>query len=196
MQVDNIGKRLREERERLGLSQEAFGALGGVKKLTQLKYEKGERTPTLAYLEGLRAHDVDVDYILFGLPNPEAPVECPFRQSQGWSEEPFTLKDCRAWASGRRWASGGPTTSAYREACRECSKNPIKHGPPVESTAPDVDGRLLERVIEALETVLARTGVGLAPAKKARTIAMLYRASRASGKVDPKMVEDAVAVAS
>ncbi|MCL7660626.1 XRE family transcriptional regulator, partial [Klebsiella pneumoniae] len=42
---NNIGSRLREERERLGLSQQALGEIGGVKKLTQLNYEKGDRAP-------------------------------------------------------------------------------------------------------------------------------------------------------
>ncbi|MDY9317723.1 transcriptional regulator, partial [Escherichia coli] len=35
-------QRLREERERLGLSQVAMSDIGGVKKLTQLRYEKGD----------------------------------------------------------------------------------------------------------------------------------------------------------
>ena len=39
----NLFERLKEERERMGLSQEKFGAIGGVKKLAQINYEKGER---------------------------------------------------------------------------------------------------------------------------------------------------------
>lgn len=62
----NIGTRLREERERLGLSQEALGATGGVKKLAQFNYEKGDRQPDAAYLAAVAAVGVDVLYVLTG----------------------------------------------------------------------------------------------------------------------------------
>lgn len=59
-------ERLREERERLGLNQTEFGALGGVRKQAQIKYEKGARKPDAKYLEGIAAAGVDVGYILTG----------------------------------------------------------------------------------------------------------------------------------
>ena len=65
MQKD-IGNRLKEESERIGLSQEAFGELGGVKKLAQLKYEKGERAPDTTYLAALSVMGVDILYVLTG----------------------------------------------------------------------------------------------------------------------------------
>ena len=58
--------RLREERERLGFSQEAFGVLGGVQKRAQINYEKGERHPDSAYLAAIAAAGADVLYILTG----------------------------------------------------------------------------------------------------------------------------------
>lgn len=66
MQLSNIGIRLREERERLGYNQADFGALGGVKKQAQLKYEKGERDPDASYLEGIATAGADVQYIIAG----------------------------------------------------------------------------------------------------------------------------------
>lgn len=62
----SIGERLREERERLGLSQLAFGEMGGVKKLAQLKYEKGERAPDAIYLSAVSKIGVDVQYVITG----------------------------------------------------------------------------------------------------------------------------------
>lgn len=62
----NIGERLREERERLGLSQSAIGAIGGVKKLAQLKYEQGERYPGADYLAALAKVGADTLYIVTG----------------------------------------------------------------------------------------------------------------------------------
>lgn len=188
-----IGDRLREERERLRLSQADFAEKAGVHRNTQVRYESDKREPDSSYLEAIRALGIDVDYVLFGHPNAEAPVECPFLQSRG-IERPFTLDECRRTASGRG-RFGGSIASAHGQACPECPKNPIKRGPSIESSLPDVDGRLLENVLEALEVVLARKGVALAPPKKARTTAMLYRVAKASGRVDPKMVEDAVEVA-
>ncbi|GJK93091.1 TPA: helix-turn-helix domain-containing protein [Klebsiella michiganensis] len=61
-----IGARLREERERLGLSQQSMGEIGGVKKLTQLNYEKGERAPDTIYLTALASIGVDIVYVLTG----------------------------------------------------------------------------------------------------------------------------------
>ncbi|AKP32135.1 transcriptional regulator [Yersinia aleksiciae] len=63
----NIGLRLREERERLGLSQVAMGDIGGVKKLTQLKYEKGESCPDAFYLASLSKFGLDVQYVVIGV---------------------------------------------------------------------------------------------------------------------------------
>lgn len=61
-----IAERLREERKRLGLTQERFGAEGGVGKLAQLNYEKGERSPDAAYLSAIALAGVDVSYVLTG----------------------------------------------------------------------------------------------------------------------------------
>lgn len=59
--------RLRIERERLGLSQEAFAVLGGVGKSSQWMYEQGRHWPTAEYLESLRQHQVDVGYLATGI---------------------------------------------------------------------------------------------------------------------------------
>ncbi|MEX9823256.1 MULTISPECIES: helix-turn-helix domain-containing protein [Klebsiella/Raoultella group] len=61
-----IGNRLREERERLGLSQPAMGEVGGVKKLTQLNYEKGERVPDSTYLNAVAKIGVDIQFVVTG----------------------------------------------------------------------------------------------------------------------------------
>lgn len=87
-----IGARLREERERVGLSQPEMGEVGGVTKLTQLNYEKGERMPDAAYLSVLHESlGIDVSYILTGqrTPTPEGIVT----ESQ---EEKALLENYRA----------------------------------------------------------------------------------------------------
>ncbi|MFN9585501.1 MAG: helix-turn-helix domain-containing protein [Pseudomonadaceae bacterium] len=64
--MSSIGERLREERDRLGFNQTAFGAIGGVQKQAQLKYEKGERMPDAAYLEAVAKVGADVQYVITG----------------------------------------------------------------------------------------------------------------------------------
>ncbi|WP_417329550.1 XRE family transcriptional regulator [Halomonas cupida] len=61
-----IGERLKEERERLGLSQTALAAIGGVGKTTQINYEKGLRNPDSAYLTAVSEDGIDLMYVLTG----------------------------------------------------------------------------------------------------------------------------------
>ena len=63
---DGFGQRLREERASLGLSQEAFAGIGGVKRLTQMQYEKEASSPTVQYLASVASAGVNLDYLLFG----------------------------------------------------------------------------------------------------------------------------------
>lgn len=60
------GERLREERERLGLNQTDFAAIGGLKKLAQLSYEQDKRSPDGVYFEAIAAVGSDVQYIITG----------------------------------------------------------------------------------------------------------------------------------
>jgi transcriptional regulator with XRE-family HTH domain len=62
----NWHERLREERERLGMSQTALGEIGGVKKQTQIAYEQGKNSPDLRYLEAVSSCGMDVRYVLTG----------------------------------------------------------------------------------------------------------------------------------
>ena len=70
IQMSGIGYRLRKERERLGLSQRAFGEIGGVEANAQGKYESGDRAPKADYLAAVAAKGVDVLYVLTGTPTP------------------------------------------------------------------------------------------------------------------------------
>ncbi|UUQ64307.1 helix-turn-helix domain-containing protein [Pseudomonas fuscovaginae UPB0736] len=64
--MSGIGSRLRQERERLGLSQKAFGEIGGVEANAQGKYESGDRAPKADYLSRVAERGVDVLYVLTG----------------------------------------------------------------------------------------------------------------------------------
>lgn len=70
IQMSGIGSRLRQERERQGLSQKAFGVIGGVEANAQGKYENGDRAPKADYLSRVAERGVDVLYVLTGTPTP------------------------------------------------------------------------------------------------------------------------------
>lgn len=61
-----VGKRLKEERQRLNMSQDAFGKAGGVGKGAQINYESDSRSPDTAYLQGIDAVGADVLYVVTG----------------------------------------------------------------------------------------------------------------------------------
>lgn len=70
--MSSIGDRLREERERLGYSQPAFGAIGGKTKKTVMQWEGGEQFPNAAFLSSIAAQGADVQYILTGQSSAQA----------------------------------------------------------------------------------------------------------------------------
>ena len=65
--LDGWNKRLREIREKSGLSQSDFALLGGVKKQTQISYEQEKSFPDIKYLMGIEQAGMDVRYILTGV---------------------------------------------------------------------------------------------------------------------------------
>lgn len=75
--MHSYGGKIREERERIGLSQTGFGESVGVTKKTQGLYERGEREPDGSYLQAAAAAGCDVLYILTGRREPKAGSRSP-----------------------------------------------------------------------------------------------------------------------
>jgi transcriptional regulator with XRE-family HTH domain len=191
----SIGSRLREERERIHLSQADFAEKSGVHRNTIVRYETDKTQLSAGFIETMRAVGIDVDYVLFGIPNPDVPVDCPFVQAQNFDlQYVFTLKHCRAKAAASS-AYGSRIERLWQMACKECPKNPIKHGLPITQTPADIDGPLLLALLEGVEAALLKSGVTVVPAKKAQVVVILYRAFKTSGKVDQKMIEETIALA-
>ena len=73
--MGDFSSRLRDERKRLGLSQEALASVGGVKLNAQSNYETGKRAPDSDYLARVAAHGVDVGFLFTGerMPTARAP---------------------------------------------------------------------------------------------------------------------------
>lgn len=68
--MNTFGERLRQERERLGMNQDDFGEVGGVRKLAQINYEKSERHPDAKYLTAINEIGVDLLYLFTGIRTP------------------------------------------------------------------------------------------------------------------------------
>ncbi|PZT08647.1 hypothetical protein A7X89_07200 [Stenotrophomonas maltophilia] len=62
----SVGSRLKEERKRLGLTQEAMGLACGVAKRTQILFEQDAHLPGGAYFVAADELGVDVTYVLVG----------------------------------------------------------------------------------------------------------------------------------
>ncbi len=67
LRLDTVGKRLAEERKRLGLNQTDFAEAGGIKRASQVNYETGRRSPDSDYWEAVAKIGVDVQYVLTGI---------------------------------------------------------------------------------------------------------------------------------
>lgn len=75
--MNGIGKRLRQERKRLKLTQSALGAIGGVEANAQGHYESGQRLPRADYLFKIAAAGVDITRVVTGVEasaRPEMPT--------------------------------------------------------------------------------------------------------------------------
>jgi transcriptional regulator with XRE-family HTH domain len=70
IQMGDFSSRLREERKRLGLSQEALAEIGGVKLNAQSNYETAKRAPDADYLARVAEQGVDVGFLFTGLRTP------------------------------------------------------------------------------------------------------------------------------
>lgn len=62
----DIGRRLKEERERLKYNQSDFAAIAGASRKTLFNYESGERTPDALYLSAWAKVGLDVMYVVTG----------------------------------------------------------------------------------------------------------------------------------
>ncbi|MCI1014995.1 helix-turn-helix domain-containing protein [Herbaspirillum sp. C7C2] len=67
MEISPFGERLKSERKRLGFSQEAFAAVGGVRKQAQISYEQGKTLPDIGFMAAVSKIGVDVSYVIFGV---------------------------------------------------------------------------------------------------------------------------------
>ncbi|MBT2784789.1 MULTISPECIES: LexA family transcriptional regulator [unclassified Halomonas] len=151
-----IGERLKEERERLGLSQTALALIGGVGKTTQIKYEKGASSPDSSYLSAVSDEGVDIFYVLKGQRSGTAtaqPLGVPLNEP-GPDLSPVKMYDIEAAAGAGRSFEGEPIKTTLYFSTAELSEQGLDpaqvvgikvRGDSMDGTLADGDWVLVDR---------------------------------------------------
>ncbi len=204
-----FGERLKEERARLGLSQSAFAKRLGIHRNTQIKYESGERYPDSSYMDASRKIGVDIYYLHSGIreenrENHHIAADDLARgvyEALGFTRDEVraaelelaVLVDAEFEPGGGCCEDGWESVTVPRFVSEFLSRSPVLSMEKVHQNFFSAD--LLTLVLEGIEGASSACCQQITPAKKAQAAAMLYRAFKASGKVDKAMIEEAVKLA-
>lgn len=185
----SIGKRIAEERKRMGLSQTAFANLVGVSLSSQRRYEKGDSDPDSAYLTASSKAGVDIAYLLTG--EKEGGQRAA---SQGYVHVIRFLQGYLELAKGPISIEFDEAAQASYDGTRLYWENPDKNLEASERADDKLRAVIqkspvlllrewqLEEIIEKVEFALEAKGLKLEPATKARVILALYREQKKTGK--------------
>ncbi|MBI4740723.1 MAG: helix-turn-helix transcriptional regulator [Betaproteobacteria bacterium] len=207
----SIGKRLKQERERLGMTQEQFANACGVRRRAQSTYENDERSPDSNYLESASSIGVDVAYVLTERGRDQllrASLNEEFRDFGrafasilGISETDILqsselvesrMKEHHAALERSGLVNFGKWRIALEAEYLKVAAPLVDNSPLIRELAGNqLDTAVLAGVIEQVEALLP-DDVSVPASKKAGVIAMLCRASTSSGKIDESMVREAV----
>lgn len=147
----SLGKRLRAERQRLDLTQDALARQCGKTKRQQVKYEQDEQAPGAEYLANAHRLGVDVLYVLAGDSMKEKAAikleSCPFcggqprvvvpAPSDGFATHVRCRCGVQMWGRKHHFASEAAAAEAWNN--READSRKHEGGKPVEVTAIDLE---------------------------------------------------------
>lgn len=196
--MKDFGKRLKEEREKLCLSQAEFAKRCGVGKTAQYMYEKGEREPSWSYMDKAEELGADSYFIFTGTKKDSdwayarahKRILYTIEMLLGLNENQFEdISLMLIKEESLHKSTGLANYDPYNRAVMSWLQT---------STKPDrcFDLDLLALVLTEIETYIVTAGITLAANKKAKAAIMLYRASKASGKIDQKLIEETITLAS
>lgn len=94
---EDIGVRLKQERERLSLSQAQVAKSLGIATRTQIAWEKGEQTPNALHLATLGTLGLDIQFIVSGVQNisPSEPSLDAQAMSEAWEAVDWALAEAK-----------------------------------------------------------------------------------------------------
>ena len=176
-----IGRRIRLERQRIGLSQADLAALVGVHRKTQGNYELGARKPDVAYLQALAKAEIDIGYVVTGKSNNEVLQACRnvldsilvgLGLFKGFQLDLNAILELSR-ENYRRFLTGNPDAAASVDAAVAAL---LARSPRLIS-GPDDLAELIERV----EFVADSLGVGLSPSDKGNVLWRLMEEKSAKG---------------
>lgn len=189
--MEDFGSRLKEERERIGLSQAKFAEACGVGKTAQFNYESNARMPSGDYLYEAGKLGVDTGYLLFS----ERSTPNNLYALAASNVLPFVAEKAGLNIGALMWI--------LDRAAESESKNWGGHGFQLEQT--DIhylidelfsSGDLLNSVVLEVQNCLHKLDISLPTDKNYSLIMMLFRSFKLTGKIDQTMIEDAVKLAS
>lgn len=200
------GERIRDARTSLGLTQEEFAKRCGVHRKSQLNYELDKRHPSEAYLNALEEMGIDSIYVMTGAyrsdnylyPQLYNYLLFAVLNELGYSEEEAGL--CLQWFE-KKLKEITPTDESSDEThawTREVASILLKDSSKISDLvnhAAELDSTLLGEVLSAVDSELLKRAVTLSSAKKGRLVASTYRNAKVQGKIDLKLLSEAVSLA-
>lgn len=189
------------------MTQENFAIACGVRRRAQVTYESDERSPDARYLEAASKIGVDIAYVVYG-------AKTAFKETLrllviedlffimcfelGFGDEDVQplVKSAITTAQElyKKKEDVGGAAPYLVDSVKDFLRQRTRVSPDNIQDCLDTD--LLKTIIEQLESLLVQKNISFPPKKRALAIIMLYRAFTASGKIDPKMIEEAINLAS
>lgn len=186
-----VGGRLRQERKRIGMTQEELASALGVHRLTQINYELGRTEPDAAYIAALREAGIDGAYVLTGALRAAS-------GDHGRAAERLLLALCEAMQVPFEQAQQALNLASGEASSAEIARHAgllMRKSPLLASAnkALAVDRDLLVDILEGVDIELAKRGKAVTPLRKAHVVARLYSTFSLTGEVDKELLESAVA---
>jgi len=199
--MKDFGKRLKEERERLGMTQEVFAKACGVGRTAQFNYEREEREPSSKYLSALDEIGGDSNYVMSGFRRTEEWI-----YARGYESVLYAVERMLGLKEGEikriaildvenmrklHFSSGNQgiiSTVAFQEAVIEWLKT---------TKNPDmiVDFDLVISVLTQIDETAKSLGVTISPSKKTSVASILYRSAKKNALLDKAIIEETVKLA-
>lgn len=189
--VSSQGARLRDERERIGLSQKDLASHLGLHRNTIVRWEQIDFSPTNGILDALRALGMDADYIALGDHIPTSDhyglaairVLSELANRIGICFEALQMTIELQAEYNRALSFGGQCQDLTDEALGALLDLLMDNS------------ALLAEVFHGVADAQQALGVSLSLTKRVQSVMMLCRTFNTTGKVEQKVVEDVVALA-
>ncbi len=204
--MDTLGERIKAVRVKLGLTQEEFAKRCGVHRRSQVNYELNKRHPGENYIYALEdKFGVDSIYVMTGefrsdthlQPWLSRPLIIELLVQLGYSEHDALLN---LHAFEVRMKEIAPTSESSKETLAWTKEFVFRQVKDSRLTAlanqnAELDSALLGDVLAAVDSELQKYPGTLPTDKKGRLVASTYRNAKVQGKIDMKLLVEAVSLA-